>query len=72
MPEMVGRAERRNPRRLLFELIVLRRVEPECQGQGNEEPGEGRQIGAQLDGARIRRRNEQQHQKSHQRREQDY
>ena len=68
---MVGGADGGNPRGLLHELKVLGVVEIEDQRQGNQEAHEGRDVGPQFDGARIRRGNEQQHQKANQRREQD-
>ena len=60
--EVVGGAQGGNPLRLFFELVVLGVVEIEYQGQGNQEAEERNPIGPQLDGARVRRRKEQQHQ----------
>ena len=60
--EVVAGAEGGNPRRLLDELEVLAGVELECERKRDQKSDQGRDIGPQLDGARIRRGNEQQHQ----------
>ena len=60
--DVVGRAQGRNPLRLFHELEVLGGVEVGGQRNGNQEAGEESDIGPQLDSARVRRRNEQQHQ----------
>jgi hypothetical protein len=47
---------------LFLELVVLRVVEVEYQGQGDQEAEERDRIGEQLDEAGVRRRKQQQHQ----------
>ena len=60
--DVVGGAQRGNPLRPFFELVVLRVVEVEYQRQGNQEADERDGVGPQFDGARVRGRKEQQHQ----------
>ena len=60
--DVVGGAQGGNPRCLFFELVVLSGVELKTRGRETRKPTKATDIGPQLDGARIRRRNEQQHQ----------
>jgi hypothetical protein len=69
--EVIGGAQGGNPGGLLDELKVLRAVEIEDQREGNQEAHERGRVGPQLDGARIRRGNEQQQQEADQGRKQD-
>ena len=69
--DVVAGAERGDPLRLFDELVVLGVVEVEDQRQRDQEADERGDIGPELDGARVRRRNEQQHQEADQWREQD-
>jgi hypothetical protein len=64
---VIGSSDRGNPVHLLDELKVLGLVELADERQRDQEAREGSDVGPELDGALIRRRDQEHYQQAHER-----